>query len=75
MTPDQISHALDPLKVVDAKALDDIAKGLKNSKSKQKRAVGVVLDRINRYRLEPDKPSGKPSSPAPPRTGLRDLNE
>lgn len=77
MTPEQIAHALDPLKVVDAKALDDLAKSLKNSKSKQKRAVGVFLDRINRYRLDPSNQTPTPgkSSPPPPKTGLRDLTD
>ena len=51
ISPDQLYHALDPLNGVDVKALDEIAKSLKNSRSKQKRAVGVFLDRINKYRL------------------------
>jgi hypothetical protein len=74
MTADQIAHSLEPLKEVDAKSLDEIANTLKESKSRQKRAVGVFLDRINRYRLEPTKPD-EAARKQHMKTGLRDLSE
>ena len=75
MTPEQIARAFEPLKVVDVKALDDIAKAMRNSRNKQKRAVGVFLDRINKSRLEA--PAKNAKRPAPPHieTGLSDLRE
>lgn len=74
MTPEQLANALEPLKVVDAKALDEIATALKNSNNKQKRAVGVFLDRINRYRLAPTSKAPKASTHHV-ETGLKDLSE
>ncbi len=72
ITPEQIYHALDPLKEVDAKALDEIAKAMKNSRNRQKRAIGVFLDRINRYRLNEDSAPAESRRPSP-NTGLKDL--
>ena len=70
--PEQLRHALEPLNTVNVKTLDDIAVSLKTSKNKQKRAVGVFLERINRYRLEDSSPAGKIPRSAP-ETELRDL--
>ena len=79
MGPEQLYHAMDPLKEVDVKALDEIAKSLKSSRSKQKRAVGVFLDRINRYRMSAEPSRANPSRTKPPRktpeTELKDLSE
>ena len=73
MTPEQIAHALEPLRVVDAKALDEIASSMRNSRSKQKRAVGAFLARINHYRLEKGERRSSKQTPSDVSTGLTDL--
>ena len=78
----RLAHAMEPLSAVDVKTLSLIADDLKKSRDKRKRAVGVFLDRINRYRAGDLPPTG--SSGSSPRTaqskpdsssGLRDLRE
>lgn len=74
ISPKQLEHALEPLKVVDVKALSGIADSLKKSADKRKKAVGVFLDRINRYRVAQPKESAPPSRQVND-TGLLDLHE
>ena len=76
LRPDQIQRAMEPLRIVDLTALEEIAAGLKQSKNKRKRAVGAFLDRINRYRMESGSPPGKSPAAAPIHdSGLLDLTE
>ena len=52
---DRFQYVLEPLKQVDVKTLTSMAETLKRSKDKKKRALGVFLDRLNKYRLEEPK--------------------
>lgn len=72
ISENELRHALEPLRVVDIKTLSAIADSLKGSSNKGKKAVGVFLDRINRYRLE--EPSQRTSAPAPGAAGARTPN-
>ena len=73
--PDQLERAMEPLRFVDRAGLDEIANALKGSKSKQKRAVGTFLDRINRLRIESvEKPTRTSHAPIYG-TGLTDLGD
>ena len=70
----QLHHAFEPLKVVDVKTLSAIADSLKKSRDKSKRAVGVFLDRINRYRVEDTSAAPRDSSSSlDPASGLKNL--
>ena len=74
---DSLEHAFDPLKVVDIKALASIAKDLKNSKDKKKKAVGVFLDRINRVRSDDHSSQDvrRSNSNLSKTSGLKDLQD
>ena len=73
----RLNHVFEPLKKVDVKTLAAIAISLKNSRNKNKRAVGVFLDRINRYRTGGQTPANTSAdtSHIDNTTGLRDLLE
>ena len=75
MTPEQISHALEPLRVVDVKSLDEMAATMRKSKNAQKRAVGAFLARINRYRVENTSKPNTRSLGIDVKTGLTDLTD
>ena len=73
--PDQFERAMEPLRFVDREGLDEIADALKRSKSKQKRAVGTFLDRINRLRIQSvEKPKRTNHAPTY-ETGMTDLGD
>lgn len=73
--PDQIERAMEPLRFVDREDLDEIASALKGSKSKQKRAVGTFLDRINRIRIETVERPRQSNSVSIYGSGLTDLGD
>lgn len=79
----ELERALDPLRGVDIQALASIADSLKTSRDSTKRAVGVFLDRINRYRSNVRRSGTSPNTNEPQTTaspldltsGLQDLKD
>ncbi len=72
---DELERAFEPLKNVDVKTLSSIAETFKKSKDRRKAAVGVFLDRINRYRSSAPKPKSDKPERSIPKTGMTDLTE
>ena len=76
ISDNMLHRAFEPLKAVDAKTLSAIAGTLKKSRDKKQRAVGVFLDRINRYRLGDASAAPQDSrSSLDPSSGLKDLSD
>ena len=73
----RLRNIFDPLNGVDVEALSRIAADLKGSKDKRRKAVGVFLDRVNRYRTEDVRAEGKasPSKTFNSSSGLQDLRD
>ena len=72
-----LKNVFDPLNGVDVEALSKIAADLKGSRDKRRKAVGVFLDRVNRYRTEDVGGVGKasPSKTFNSSSGLQDLRD